>query len=138
MVFEPETDSIALSEIYTFPGYSIFLRNDHIIQLNFEKGFSGTASDAQNMVRIFMKIKGPGKALLLALYEEDNMFSKDAREYISSEEVSNVLKADAMVIKGLALRIIGNGYLKINKPKRPTRLFNAKQEAINWLQQFKE
>lgn len=73
---------------------------------------------------------------MLAVYEEDNLFSKEAREYIASDEVSEVVAADAFVIKGLALRIIGNGYLKINKPKRPGKLFSSQTLAVEWLKQF--
>lgn len=126
----------AVSEIHEFDGYSIFMRDDNIIHLQFQNGFQGCATDARNMVNTFKKIKGEEKSALLIIYEEDNMFSKEAREYISSDEVSEVLRADAMVIKGLALRIIGNGYLKINKPKRPTRLFNSKDAAVEWLKQL--
>jgi hypothetical protein len=136
MIHEPDTELIASSETYRFPGYSLFMRYDNIIELHFEPGFSGNAADARNMVSVFKKLRGKFKPSLLVIYSEDNMFSKDAREYISSEEVSDILKADAFVIKGLALRIIGNGYLKINKPKRPTRLFNSKEDAIDWLKRI--
>ncbi len=136
MIQEPDTELIAASETYRFPGYKLFMRYDNIIELRFEPGFSGSAGDARNMVSVFKKLSGKFKPSLLVIYSEDNMFSKDAREYIASEEVSNILKADAFVIKGLALRIIGNGYLKINKPKRPTRLFNSKEDAIDWLKRI--
>ncbi|MES2133514.1 MAG: hypothetical protein V4506_14290 [Bacteroidota bacterium] len=129
-------DEIAISKIYQFVGYKIFMRNDHIVQLEFENGFSGQIEDGKNMVETIKKVKGPDKCLLLVIYKEDNTFSKENREYIASKEVSEVIKADALVIKGLALRIIGNGYLRINKPGRPTRLFNSRAEAITWLQQF--
>jgi hypothetical protein len=130
----PVTDSeITASEIHYFNGYSMFLRENNIIKLNFEPGFLGEAKDAREMVKTYQKIKGPGKVLLLVIYSEDNMFSKEAREYTASSEVSEILKADALVIKGLALRIIGNGYLRINKPNRPTRLFNSEVDAVTWL-----
>jgi hypothetical protein len=121
------------SEIHYFQGYSMFLRENNIIQLNFEPGFQGDETNAREMVKTFQKIKETGRAYLLVIYSEDNMFSKEAREYTASNEVSKILKADALVIKGLALRIIGNGYLRINKPNRPTRLFNSESEAVNWL-----
>lgn len=135
MLQEPDIQVIELPKVYRFQGYSLFMRPDKIIELQFENGFSGTAEDGRNMVKMFKQLTGEGKPSLLVLYGEDNTFSKDAREYISSKEVSDVLRADAFVIKGLALRIMGNGYLKINKPKRPTRLFNSKEEAVAWLKQ---
>lgn len=136
MVQEYYTELVDSSEIYRFPGYTIRMHHDHIIELRFDNGFSGTADDARNMVQVFKKLRGKFKPSLLVIYAEDNTFSKDSREYIASEEVSAILKADALVIKGLAMRIIGNGYLKINKPKRPTRLFNSREEAIDWLKRI--
>lgn len=136
MVQEPGTELIDSSEVYRFPGYSLFMRPDNIIELHFQEGFSGTVDEARNMVAMFKKLSGKFKPSLLVIYSEDNTFSKENREYIASKEVSEVLKADAFVIKGLALRIIGNGYLKINKPSRPTRLFNSKEDAIDWLKRI--
>ncbi len=136
MVQEPGIELIDSSEVYRFPGYSLFMRSDNIIELHFESGFSGSAGDARNMMSVFKKLSGRFKPSLLVICSEDNTFSKEAREYTASKEVSDVLKADAFVIKGLALRIIGNGYLKINKPSRPTRLFNSREEAIDWLKRI--
>lgn len=136
MVQEPGIDLIDSSEVHRFPGYSLFMRSDNIIELHFENGFSGSVDDARNMVSLFKKLSGRFKPSLLVIYSEDNTFTKEAREYTASKEVSDVLKADALVIKGLAMRIIGNGYLKINKPNRPTRLFNSKEEAIDWLKRI--
>lgn len=133
MVQAPDTELTGSQEAYHFKGYSIRMRHDNIIELRFNDGFNGTARDARHMVSIFKKLRGKLKPSLLVIYAEDNTFSKDAREYIVSEEVSAVLKADAMVIRGLAMRIIGNGYLRINKPKRPTRLFNTTEDALEWL-----
>lgn len=45
-------------------------------------------------------------------------------------------KADAFVIKSMAQKILANFYVKINKPERPTKFFNNKDEAIDWLKPF--
>lgn len=45
-------------------------------------------------------------------------------------------KADAFVIKSLAQKILANFYLRINKPERPTKFFNKKEEALDWLKQY--
>lgn len=124
--------------VYDFSGYSIAIRNDDIIQLEFKDDFNITVKDAQDQVEIFKKIKRSRKCLLPAIFKENNLFSKETREYMSGDGVSEVVKADALVIKGLALRILANGYLVINKPKRPIRLFNSKKSALQWLNQFKD
>lgn len=73
---------------------------------------------------------------LLVIYADDNLFSKENRKYVASKEVSNYVKADALVMKSLALKIIGNFYLKINKPSRPTRTFFDEEAAVKWLKEF--
>ncbi len=128
---------IAQSKINEFDGYCIFLRKDGIMQLQFKDGFSGDVEDARNMITTFRKILPEGRVRALVIYQEDNTFTKEAREFIASDEVSKVVKADALIIRGLALTIIGNGYLRINKPKRPTRLFTNPDTGLKWLQQFK-
>lgn len=75
---------------------------------------------------------------VLVVYGKYNTFEQGVREYIASDEVSGVSKADALVIEGLGLRVLGNAYLKINKPARPSRLFNEVQEALKWLEQFRD
>ena len=42
----------------------------------------------------------------------------------------------AFVIKSLAQKLLGNAYLKINKPVVPTALFDNEEKAIEWLQKF--
>ena|SRR6218665_693330 len=130
----PDIQETAISEIYKFEGYSIFMRHDHIIQLQFEDGFYGEVEDAKNMISVFRKLNAGTKHKLIVIYKESNLFSKEAREYIAGKEISDeVLLADAFVIKGLALKILGNAYLKINRPGRPTSLFNTKEDALKWL-----
>lgn len=136
MLTETQTLSTEDFKIQFFSGYSICLRSDGIIQLAFEKGFHGNMQDAKIIVAAFSKFKSASKPGLLIIYDEDNTLSKDAREYIASENVCGILKADAFVVNGLAMRIIGNGFLRINKPKRPTRVFNSVTEAINWLKRI--
>jgi hypothetical protein len=36
----------------------------------------------------------------------------------------------------MAQRILANFYIKINKPERPTKFFNDKDEAVNWIKQY--
>ena len=127
---------IALSEIHEFNGYYIFMRKDGIMQLLFKQGFSGDVSDARNMIETFKKIRPDKKILALVIYQHDNTFTKETREFIAGDETSKVVAADALIIKGLALKIIGNGYLQINKPKRPTRIFNSVESGLKWLEQF--
>ncbi len=60
-------------------------------------------------------------------------FSKKAKEASASEEHSTGRIALALITQNLAMKIIADLYLRINKPKTPTRVFKNKTEALEWL-----
>lgn len=62
----------------------------------------------------------------------------DVLNYVSKKENDPYSKADAFVIQSVAQRILGNFYLNIVKPQRPTKLFSKREEAFNWLKQYIE
>lgn len=47
-------------------------------------------------------------------------------------------KAEAYVIHSLNQKILGNFYLKMIKPRRPTKVFTLESEAKKWLKQFSD
>lgn len=129
--------NVFIPEPLHFEGYTLFRRRDGIVQIHFKKGFSITLEDAKHIVSVVERLRQQDeKCLFLVVFEEDNTFSLETREYISSDAVSNIIKADAFVVKGLALEILGQGYLKINKPNRPTRLFKSAAVGAMWLLNF--
>lgn len=125
-----------ISETHHFEGYSLSRRSDEIIEVQFKEGFTIGISDAKTIIATLQQLKTSEPCLFLVLFEEDNTFDLETREYISSDEVSKIIKADAFVIKGLALEILGRGYLNINKPGRPTRLFKSEAAATSWLKNY--
>lgn len=136
MTIENNFENIAASEIFHFDKHDIFLRKDNIIQLQMYDGFYGELEDGINIVKTITKLKGPDKCLVLIIAADNSSFSKENREYIASVEVSEIVKADAFVLRSLSLKLLMNGYLRINKPKRPTRFFNTEDAAVAWLKQI--
>lgn len=73
---------------------------------------------------------------LLHVVNEYVIIDKEAREFGSSEAGLKFSKAEAFVINSFPHKLLANFYLKVNKPQVPTRFFENKQDAINWLNQF--
>lgn len=115
-------------------GYNIFRRDDNIIQIVFKDGFYCELEDAVELVEKIKELSNGEKLRLLAIYADDNLFSKETRAFIAKHQFT---KADALVGSSLAIKLIGNFYLKMNKPVRPTKLFNEIDVAVNWLNEFK-
>ena len=125
------------SEIFSFQHYDIFRRKDGIVQVQFYSEYNGELEDAQNIVNVLKKIKIDQKCFVLLVVEDGASFTKEARAFVASHEVSNIAAADAFVIQSLALKILMNGYLKFNKPNRPTKFFNTEEKALEWLHELK-
>lgn len=76
--------------------------------------------------------------VILMLVGEYSVLSKEAREIASKQEYGNTRKAMAFVINGLPHRIIGNFFINVNKPPTPTKIFNSRKEAEEWLLPFQK
>jgi hypothetical protein len=62
---------------------------------------------------------------------------KAARDYYSTGEGIKHLIAGAFIVDSYLPALLANIYLKINKPKVPARLFNHEENALKWLEPFK-
>lgn len=62
--------------------------------------------------------------------------STEARNIMTSKSVEKNRLATAIVVHELPQRIIGNFYIKFNKPSVPTKLFSNKKEALIWMEKI--
>lgn len=65
--------------------------------------------------------------------------TRDARNFLSSNEGSELLTAAAILVSSKFSSFMANFFLKVNSKKLelPIRVFNSKKEALIWLQQYK-
>jgi hypothetical protein len=76
------------------------------------------------------------KAFILVELEGEAFTTREARELAASNEHSGHHGAIAIFSTKLAYRLLGTMYIKINKPKAPTRFFTKRDEAIKWLKEL--
>jgi hypothetical protein len=76
----------------------------------------------------------PGRKIYFLLELEGEAYTtKEARELAASPEHATHHGAIAIVSGKLQYRLLGNLYIRINKPKAPTRFFSDRGEAMKWL-----
>jgi hypothetical protein len=71
--------------------------------------------------------------LILMVADEVAQFSKEAMDFSASEQGLLFSTAEAMVVKSTTQRITANLYLKLVRPKKPSKIFNDEKDAVNWL-----
>ena len=64
--------------------------------------------------------------------------SKEAREYLASEEGSKDLIACALITKSRIQNLLANTFVLINTPKVPIKFFRYKTYALDWLKNQKQ
>jgi hypothetical protein len=76
----------------------------------------------------------PGKKIYYLIEVEGEAYTtREARELAASSKHATHHGAVALCSSKLAYKLLGNLYIRINKPKAPTRFFSDREEAIKWL-----
>ena len=81
-----------------------------------------------------MRAVGGGRPLRFLMdIRAGRYVSREARAYLASAEAAEVIVAGALLVDSGVSRAIGNFFLRIAQPPRPTRLFTSEAEALAWL-----
>ena len=115
----------------------VFLRSDGIVQIDIKVGVDELSLDDFKDITEAIKIVGKGKKCpILSVASGYINVEKEAREFSAGEEGTKYTLADAFVLHSFALKLIGNFYLKIDKPIVPTKMFTSTESATQWLKTF--
>ncbi|MBL7902705.1 MAG: hypothetical protein JNK73_11975 [Bacteroidia bacterium] len=104
-----------------------------IVENYFLSGESIEVEDFRELKQANIELMGQKPYTVLVTAEELTSFTREAREYVASKEYVGITIAKALLISGLGQRIIGNFYMKVNKPNIKTKLFSDRDKAIEWL-----
>ena len=73
------------------------------------------------------------------LMDLGNLISADSssRKFLSEGEANKYLSATAIIVKDQITKFVAGIFIRFNEPKIPTKFFTKKEEALEWLQQYK-
>ncbi len=114
------------------------MRSDGIIEFENKDVDEMTLEHIYSANEAAAKISNYTPSLNLIILKNFVNVSPEARSYAASEESNKYTIADAFIIESQALKIVGNFYIRFNKPKRPTKIFNTELEALKWLNSFRQ
>ena len=114
------------------------VHDDLLIEFKVKKNVTLQASDVWESRDLSVNYISNKKFYVLFEGDEDAEISGDARRAGASEEYTHHVAALALYSNKLHEKIIGSLFLKINKPKLPTKFFDSREEAINWLKNLRD
>ncbi len=79
------------------------------------------------------ELNGSSSALLLADMRRVRSVSSEARAFSSSDEVIEVVAAQAMLVGSPVTRVIASFFVRVSQPPFPVRMFDDGPAAARWL-----
>ena len=64
-------------------------------------------------------------------------WTPESRAFMATDENSQLQKAAAALINSYITRVWINFWFSFNKPKIPLKIFTDREEALNWLKEYK-
>ena len=98
------------------------------------EGIELELDDAKEMREMLVKLSAGKNYCVLLDARAPFHVSSEARKLIAGKEYSFERIAAAFVITSFANMLIGNFFIKVNKPYTPTKIFSTEENALMWLQ----
>jgi hypothetical protein len=114
----------------------IALREDGIVCVKFKANVLLDVAVQMRLLVAYHEIVGTKLTPFIFEADEGVTITKEARDNAIVIEEQTPCMASAVVVQNIAYAMIANFYMKFNKPKRPYKVFNNKQDAVNWLHLF--
>ncbi len=89
--------------------------------------------DALENLAVSLALTGGRRLPALIDLREVKTQSAEARAVLAGPAAARVSGAVALLIGSPLSRVVGNFYLRFNRPETPTRLFSSEAEAETWL-----
>lgn len=128
---------IKLSKSISLQTMIVSLRSDGIIQIQVQAGSYSTVPMIKEAHEAVAKVSEGKRLPLLIIAEKDSTLDTDAMAYMAKDDANPYSNAEAILIYSISQKLLGNFYLRFNKPKKPTKIFTKMEEALSWLEHFK-
>lgn len=116
--------------------YEIILKDDGILYIYVSGKREETIEDIKLEIKTIGELLNHKKVPMFFRHEEFALPNNEVRNYWAQKDTNPYSKAESFITTNLAQKIIGNFYMKLQKPTRPTQLFTNEKDAIEWLKTF--
>lgn len=118
--------------------FVIYSLIEGILFATFRKGVVIDLEAARKILEIRLLMTGTSEYPALVESSGVKSFTKEARDFLSSNAGREGIKATAILASGYMASTIANFFLKVTvgKPIVPTKIFSDREKALEWLKKF--
>lgn len=111
------------------------LHNSGVVEVTWDTSIEEINVDHLKKMQDVVAELGEGKKMPIYFSTHDFLgISSEARKYASSREGTQYTLATAVLVNNLAMQMLMNFFMRVNKPIIPTKGFTTKQDCISWLE----
>ena len=115
--------------------YIMVVHDNLLKEVCVKKGVVYTERDVWESRDLSLLYKPGAKFFVLFEGEENSTVSAAARSAAATDKYYENVAALALYSKSMTDAIMGNLFLKVNRPRVPTKFFDNRDEALEWLVQ---
>lgn len=113
--------------------FDSILLEDQILENIIKPGVTIEIEDMWKIKEANMKLIADKKYCILVTSHYLADISKEARELAAGIDFQMNTLAKALLVETTGHRIVGNFYIKVNKPAIKTKIFSDRNKAMEWL-----
>ncbi len=118
----------------THPKFRMWLRPDGIVQMKWVTQAESDLEDATAAISAMIELTGGRRSALLVDLHDSGQQTRDARVAFTRRD--DLVSAVALIVGTPLSRIMGNFFLRVNKPPYPVRLFDDETSGLAWLREI--
>lgn len=94
----------------------------------------------ENLGKFIEFVKSSGKSRYDSIVDLTNLKSVEygVRKMYTDNETMNASRFNAIVAKNPVARMIGNFFMKVDRPRNPTKLFANQEKALTWIHEMRQ
>ena len=112
------------------------VKEDNLIFINIFENATIEIPEVDEMYKSFTALANNEACFLIVTPGHGNTSSEEARKYAAKLKGKNVI-AEALIINNLAIRLLANFYIKVNRPKQKIKIFSTTASALVWINSIK-
>jgi hypothetical protein len=120
--------------VITHPKFRMWLRPDGIVQLVWAPQVEIGLEDATAAIEAITELTGGRQSRLLVDMRDTG--PQDRATRAAWTDRNDLSSAVALIVGTPLSRMMGNLFIRMNKPQFPVRLFDKEAPAVAWLQGF--
>jgi hypothetical protein len=122
--------------VFSNDKFEIFVLASNIFKVKPRLNAELDVEDGKKIRTILMKLSVNKSYAILG--DGTNYFTStsELRQLMASKEFTDLRFGFAIVTRSIATKIVGNFFIKVNKPASPTRIFDEEASALEWLKQL--